>query len=578
MHLCHRIYRAAFTVSSLLFQACTSVPQRGDTGVEVIDVPTVDVPVAMDRESPIDAPRADSPTPPLFDVRVDEEEADRPTPITDVSTDQCAPRPESCDRIDNDCNGVVDDVPRGMLLSDPVNCGMCGNRCGALQLCSDGACIANELASTGAEGDFVAAAGRTTTLSNGRHDFRTFRVELGATVVVGPSAGSPSNSGVLDIRVVGDTSIAGSIELRGGNGGNSPGIGNPMMMPMCNNMAATGGGVGGATATQNDGASFGGCTTVATGGVVNGMGLGTGTSGDRSGQTASCGGIGGANGGGSGGGRRGSGGGGGGGPAGGGGGGAAFVLMGLPAVARGGAGGSIAPNNGGSGGGAGYDAVTGSQGSGGQGGQGPMGFAGTAGATGRMMGSTSAAAGGGGGGSIGAVAANDFAIDTLSVGSGGGAGGGAGDPCPQFGISYGVAGGGGGGGGALRIVTGGTMVIANTATIRTNGGDGGDGSPEVASGGGGGGAGGAIDLRAIALSVASGARIDARGGAGGMGGLNSGAGGAGGVGRVRLAFNNQAPCSVAADAFRHTFANMNNPCAQTVNGAANQVFVTRFPR
>ena len=44
----------------------------------------------------------------------------------------CAPTNggvEICDGIDNDCNGVVDDVPQDRLVGDPKNCGACGNEC-----------------------------------------------------------------------------------------------------------------------------------------------------------------------------------------------------------------------------------------------------------------------------------------------------------------------------------------------------------------------------------------------------------------------------------------------------------------
>jgi hypothetical protein len=36
---------------------------------------------------------------------------------------------EICDKLDNDCNGTIDDVPESRLVGDPQNCGACGNAC-----------------------------------------------------------------------------------------------------------------------------------------------------------------------------------------------------------------------------------------------------------------------------------------------------------------------------------------------------------------------------------------------------------------------------------------------------------------
>ena len=44
----------------------------------------------------------------------------------------CAPTNgglEICDGIDNDCNGIIDDVSPSKLIGDPKNCGACGNEC-----------------------------------------------------------------------------------------------------------------------------------------------------------------------------------------------------------------------------------------------------------------------------------------------------------------------------------------------------------------------------------------------------------------------------------------------------------------
>jgi len=51
---------------------------------------------------------------------------------------------EHCDYIDNDCNGVVDDVAESILARDPRNCGKCFNICDlphAQSDCVDGQCV-----------------------------------------------------------------------------------------------------------------------------------------------------------------------------------------------------------------------------------------------------------------------------------------------------------------------------------------------------------------------------------------------------------------------------------------------------
>ncbi len=48
---------------------------------------------------------------------------------------------EICDHLDNNCNGVVDDVSQAQLVGDPNNCGACFNRCDFTSLHEFGACV-----------------------------------------------------------------------------------------------------------------------------------------------------------------------------------------------------------------------------------------------------------------------------------------------------------------------------------------------------------------------------------------------------------------------------------------------------
>ena len=58
--------------------------------------------------------------------------------MADVCLSQVLPQDETCNGLDDDCDGQVDEGP---YPDDPHNCGACGNRCLASDQCKNGACI-----------------------------------------------------------------------------------------------------------------------------------------------------------------------------------------------------------------------------------------------------------------------------------------------------------------------------------------------------------------------------------------------------------------------------------------------------
>lgn len=53
--------------------------------------------------------------------------------------DAVLPSAETCNEVDDDCNGQVDDLPS--LLEDTQNCGRCGNVCARGESCCEGRCV-----------------------------------------------------------------------------------------------------------------------------------------------------------------------------------------------------------------------------------------------------------------------------------------------------------------------------------------------------------------------------------------------------------------------------------------------------
>ncbi len=422
----------------------------------------------------------------------------------------------SCNPGYSDCDGLVANGCEIHSAVDSSNCGACGTVCTGGTTCVSGVCtLVNPFPSTGTEGAFAPSA--NIALTPGVHNFTTINIPAGVTVTV--SLGAASN-GVLDLRATGDVTIAGTINLSGGVGGNG--------------VRGTGGGGGGYTGLQQTAA-------VATAGLGGSAPAGSAAVG--CGANA----VGGTNGGGPG--TQGNGtvgGGGGGGPGGGAGG-----LIGGTCVAGAGGGGATA-GAGGQSGGPPYDGVPGQSG-------------------------TDACAGlaaGGGGGSIGMAATADFGMaTTFAPGSGGGGG------SASYGTGLSAAeGGGGGGGGAVRLSS--PTRITVSGTIRVDGGRGGNGSDGNTTcalydggAGGGGGSGGAIYLASPSVSVTATGVLSAAGGVGGARGANvsGGDGGAGGLGRIRLSVSS-ATCTLSG-----TFSPpLRSACAS--NSAGGNVYIATYPR
>lgn len=144
---------------------------------------------------------------------------------------------------------------------------------------------------------------------------------------------------------------------------------------------------------------------------------------------------------------------------------------------------------------------------------------------------------GGGGGTVpgtaganGSVYASEATFDTTFAGGSGGAAGGGADNGGT--IVSGSS--GGGGGGAIRIISGGNIVI--DGQITSKGGNGGGVAGTISSGAGGAASGGAIWLQAAGtLTVSASGTLTALGGTGGTNDSGvSGLGGDGGDGRIRL--------------------------------------------
>ncbi|MBI5512336.1 MAG: hypothetical protein HY909_01130, partial [Deltaproteobacteria bacterium] len=115
----------------------------------------------------------------------------------------------SCNAGFSDCNMAPGDGCEVNLNTDGAHCGACGRSCAAGLTCQAGVCT--RFPSTGAEGAFNPTG--SVTLTPGVHNFTTINIPSGVTVRV-------SGNGVLDLRAIGDVTIAGRVDVSGGNGGN----------------------------------------------------------------------------------------------------------------------------------------------------------------------------------------------------------------------------------------------------------------------------------------------------------------------------------------------------------------------
>jgi hypothetical protein len=68
-----------------------------------------------------------------------------------VAASGCAPAPEICNGLDDDCDGAVDE---GIdFTTDPASCGGCGMACAAGEACLDGVCVAATACASDADCD-----------------------------------------------------------------------------------------------------------------------------------------------------------------------------------------------------------------------------------------------------------------------------------------------------------------------------------------------------------------------------------------------------------------------------------------
>ncbi len=118
-------------VSSCITTSCPGDQTCTETGCRPVDVPPSELTPWTGENPTLGGTSPDGGTP------------DSGTPdsgMPDSSTpDACSPTPEQCNGVDDDCDGMVDEDFD--LMTDPDNCGSCGNTCrGRDDMCCLGMC------------------------------------------------------------------------------------------------------------------------------------------------------------------------------------------------------------------------------------------------------------------------------------------------------------------------------------------------------------------------------------------------------------------------------------------------------
>ncbi len=149
----------------------------------------------------------------------------------------------SCDAGYDNCDGIHSNGCEIDIQTNRRHCGSCGHACGADEQCVAGSCetAPNPFPSTGADGAFAPTT--NTVLPSGTYHFTTIDIPAGVTVTT-------TSPGVLDLRATSAVTIAGVIDLSGGNGGR----GNN-----CGRSSVSSGGSGGTTGVPAAGADGTAC-------------------------------------------------------------------------------------------------------------------------------------------------------------------------------------------------------------------------------------------------------------------------------------------------------------------------------
>src|SRR5690606_967055 len=115
-----------------------------------------------------------------------------------------------------DCDGNPGNGCEASLLTSNDHCGACESACVGGQTCEDGAGCSHH-ASQGSDGAFSPTS--DTVLAAGVYHFTTITIPTGVTV-------RSDGNGALDLRATGNVTIGGTLDVRGGRGGDGKNGGN----------------------------------------------------------------------------------------------------------------------------------------------------------------------------------------------------------------------------------------------------------------------------------------------------------------------------------------------------------------